>query len=83
MKDISSLEVAELTDKCQLSLYKANRIDPMAFCARNIRPSGKGFYIPDNMLGPKLVLSHGLGLGPDLTWPRPLPGTTTKISHYR
>lgn len=63
MKDISSLEAAELTDKCQLTLYKANRTDPMMICARIIRPARKGAYIPKYMLGPKFVLSHGLGLG--------------------
>lgn len=62
MKDISSLEAAELTDKCQLTLYKANRTDPM-ICARIIRPARKSAYIPKYMLGPQLILSHGLSLG--------------------
>ena len=35
----------------------------MKFCASDIRPARKGVYISNRMLGPKLMLSHGLGLG--------------------
>lgn len=35
----------------------------MKFCASDIRPARKGVYNSNHMVGSKLMLSHGLGLG--------------------
>lgn len=48
-----------LTSASSLSIKQAE-FDPMKFCVSNIR---KGVYISNRILGPRLMLSHGLGLG--------------------
>lgn len=79
MKDFISLDVAELTGKCQPSVYKTSRTwSREVLCQQHHACQKRCLHFKLHARSQTHVVPWA-----GLTWPRPMPCTTPKISHYR